>query len=102
LARRLRELAQLDSPGIFHVVNSGAGVSYEEFARAALDLAGYGETHLETVAMATLQRPAARPRNSRLKCLLSEALGLPSLPFWQDSLKSFVALDSPSEVAAKN
>lgn len=102
LARRLRELAELDMPGIFHVVNSGDGVSYEQFARAALDLAGYAEMPLEAVAMASLQRPAARPRNSRLKCLLTEALGLPSLPFWQDSLKSFVALDSCSEVAAKN
>ena len=102
LARRLRELAQLDQPGTFHVVNSGEGVSYEEFARTALDLAGYAATNLEAVGMDSLQRLAARPRNSRLKCLLSEALGLPSLPFWKDSLKSFVALDSRSEVAAKN
>jgi dTDP-4-dehydrorhamnose reductase len=102
LARRLRELAQLDIPATFQVVNSGDGVSYEQFARAALDLAGYAELPLEAVAMDSLQRPAARPRNSRLKCLFSEALGLPSLPFWKDSLKSFVALGSPVEVAAEN
>lgn len=102
LARRLRELAQLDRPGIFHVVNSGEGVSYEDFARAALDLAGFASTNLESVGMDSLRRPAPRPRNSRLKCLLSEALGLPPLPFWRDSLGDFVALGTRSEVAARN
>jgi len=102
LARRLRELAQLDLPGIFHVVNSGDGVSYEEFARTALDLAGLASANLESVGMDSLRRPAPRPRNSRLKCLLSEALGLTPLPFWQDSLRDFVALGTRSEVAARN
>ena len=102
LARRLRELAQLDLPGTFHVVNAGAGVSYEEFARAALDLGGYSSMNLEPVAMDSLNRPAPRPRNSRLKCLLSEAIGLPPLPFWNDALRAFAALDARSEVAAKN
>jgi dTDP-4-dehydrorhamnose reductase len=102
LARRLRELAQLDLPGIFHVVNAGDGASYEEFASAALDLAGYSLGNLESVSMDSLNRPAARPRNSRLKCLLSEAVGLAPLPFWKDSLRGFAALDSRREIAAKN
>jgi dTDP-4-dehydrorhamnose reductase len=33
LAARLRDLSQIDLPGIYHVVSSGAGASYEEFAR---------------------------------------------------------------------
>ena len=93
LARRLRELAELRHPGIFHVVNAGAGVTYEEFARAALDISGLGATPIESVEMNSLSRPAPRPRNSRLKCLLSEKLGLAELPFWKDSLKEFLALD---------
>jgi dTDP-4-dehydrorhamnose reductase len=101
LARRLRELVQLDIPGTFHVVNGGEGVSYAEFARAALDLGGYAATNLESVAMDSLNRPAPRPQNSRLRCLLSGAVGLAPLPFWKDSLRSFVALDSRSEVVAK-
>jgi dTDP-4-dehydrorhamnose reductase len=101
LALRLRELARLDLPGIFHVVNAGPGASYQEFARAALDFGGYSSTGLESVAMDSLNRPAPRPRNSRLRCLLSEALGLTPLPFWKDSLKDFVALESQSELAAK-
>jgi dTDP-4-dehydrorhamnose reductase len=102
LARRLRELAQLDLPGTFHVVNAGEGVSYEEFARATLDLGGYPTTNLETVAMDRLNRPAPRPRNSRLKCILSDAIGLPPLPFWKDALRAFVAPDVRTELAAKN
>lgn len=89
LARRLRELADLDLPGTFHVVNAGPGVSYLEFARAALDLAGFAETSLEGVDMDSLNRPATRPRNSRLRCLLSEAVGLTPLPFWKDALSAF-------------
>ncbi|HYU99472.1 MAG TPA: dTDP-4-dehydrorhamnose reductase [Pyrinomonadaceae bacterium] len=101
LARRLRELALMDLPGTFHVVNAGDGVSYEEFARAALDLSGHAATNLESVEMDSLDRPALRPRNSRLKCLLSDALGLAPLPSWKDSLSRFAALDLRSGVAAK-
>src|SRR5207248_7659770 len=32
LARQLARLAQLNSPGIYHVVNSGAGARFEDFA----------------------------------------------------------------------
>ncbi len=101
LARRLRELAQRDLPGTYHVVNSGDGVSYEEFARAALDFAGYTATTVEPVAVDSLKRPAARPRNSRLKCLLSEAIGLTPLPLWSDSLRSFAALHSRQRSSRK-
>ena len=100
LGVRLRELAQRDLPGIFHVVNAGDGVSYEEFARQALELSGQLTTEIESVEMDSLHRPAPRPRNSRLKCLLSEAIGLPPLPFWQDSLRDFVALDAPENARA--
>jgi dTDP-4-dehydrorhamnose reductase len=101
LTRRLRELSELDLPGTFHVVNAGPGCSYEEFAQAALELSGHESTNLESVEMDSLSRPAPRPRNSRLKCLLSDAVGLAALPFWKDALRSFAALDAPREVAAK-
>jgi dTDP-4-dehydrorhamnose reductase len=101
LAVRLRELAELDLPGIFHVVNSGEGTSFEGFARAALDLGGCSSTNVESVATSSLKRPAPRPRNSRLRCLLSEALGLTPLPFWRDSLADFVNLNSHTELAAE-
>ena len=101
LARRLRELAERDLPATFHVVNQGEGVSYEEFARAALELSGASSTDLEGVKTQSLNRPAPRPRNSRLKCLFSDAIGLTPLPFWKDSLATFAALHTQTEAAPK-
>jgi dTDP-4-dehydrorhamnose reductase len=96
LARRLRELAQVDSPAIYHVVNAGSGVSFEEFARQALAFAGIDDRCLQTVSLAELNRRAPRPRNSRLRCLLSEGVGLDQLPNWRDALSHFVASQSQS------
>ena len=90
LARRLRELALLDLPGIFHVVNSGDGASFETFAREGLRLADGPGGYIEPVTMASLSRPAPRPRNSKLACVLSPAVGLEPLPEWQDALSQFV------------
>ena len=96
LARRLRELAQLDLPGVYHVVNSGDGASFETFTVEALRLAGLSTDGLEIVEGESLGRPAPRPRNSRLKCLISEAIGLAPLPPWQKSLAHFIT-DSHKE-----
>lgn len=90
LARRLRELAELDLPGVYHVVNAGDGASYEEFARAALADAGLGGANLEVVTTDSLDRKAPRPRNCRLRCLLSAAVGLEPLPDWRLALHEFV------------
>jgi dTDP-4-dehydrorhamnose reductase len=92
LAGRLRELADIDLPGIYHVVNSGQGATYEEFARAVLELLGRDESLVENLKAASLKRPAPRPRNSRLRCLLSEAIGLAPLPHWQMALQNFLKL----------
>lgn len=101
LAARLRELAQLDVPGVFHVVNEGSGVSYEEFARKALDRAGFGSVNLQAVEMDSLNRPAPRPRNSRLKCLVSGAVGLSPLPSWEQGVDEFVAASSQPGTAQR-
>jgi len=101
LAARLRELAQLDVPGVFHVVNEGNGVSYEEFARKALDRAGLGSVNLQAIEMDSLNRPAPRPRNSRLKCLVSGAIGLSPLPSWEQGVDEFVAASSQPGTAQR-
>jgi dTDP-4-dehydrorhamnose reductase len=93
LAGRLRELAALDLPGVYHVVNSGEGASFETFTREALKLAGLSSDTLGVVNGSDLNRPAPRPQNSRLKCLLSEAIGLPPLPDWHDALARFISTD---------
>ncbi len=98
LAKRLRELAELDLPGIYHVVNSGEGASYEEFARAAI-AASRCEAVIESISVDSLERPAPRPRNSRLRCILSESLGLEPLPLWLDSLRDFAASEPELKTA---
>ena len=94
LAMRLRELAVMDLPGVYHVVNSGEGASFETFTLEAFRLAGFSADMVEVVAGDSLGRPAPRPRNSKLKCLLSEAVGLSPLPPWQESLAHFVKTDN--------
>jgi dTDP-4-dehydrorhamnose reductase len=89
LAARLRELAERDLPGTFHVVNDGEGTSFLEFAREAARVAGVEHAEIESVRMDSLARPAPRPRNSRLRCLLSEAIGLAPLPDWREALSDF-------------
>ena len=92
LAARLRELAALDLPGVYHVVNSGEGASYESFAREAAAATGAEQALIEGVAADSLKRLAPRPRNSRLRCLLSEGLGLAPLRDWREALREFAAL----------
>ena len=90
LVARLRELAVLDLPGVYHVVNSGDGASFETFTIEALRLAGRNKDQVEVVSSNELDRPAPRPRNSKLKCLLSPAIGLAPLPSWQEGLAHFI------------
>ena len=90
LAVRLRELVVLDLPGVYHIVGSGEGTSYAAYGQSALQLAGIDGSNLEIVSFSALSRPAPRPRNSRLKCLLSEAIGLTPLPPWENGLERFV------------
>ena len=40
---RLRDLALRDLPGIYHVVSSGEGASFETFSIEAFRLAGYDQ-----------------------------------------------------------
>lgn len=89
LAARLRRLAEIDLPGIYHVVNAGEGVSFETFARTGLQFANLSEQLLEPVSISSLARPAPRPRNSRLKCLLSDAIGLDPPRHWRDAVREF-------------
>ncbi|HSE33842.1 MAG TPA: dTDP-4-dehydrorhamnose reductase [Pyrinomonadaceae bacterium] len=103
LASRLHELAKLDLPGIFHVVNAGEGATFEQFSRAALKLACLDDSVLKVVSMDSLKRPAPRPVDSRLDCLMSKAIGLAPLPDWQDGLRRFVVESTatqPSETVA--
>ena len=91
LAARLHKLATVDLPGLYHVVNAGEGASFAQFVERAFEMAALDLSLVETVSMDSLVRPAPRPRNSRLRCLLSEAIGLPEMPHWLDALGKHVA-----------
>ncbi|MFL6373590.1 MAG: dTDP-4-dehydrorhamnose reductase [Pyrinomonadaceae bacterium] len=96
MARRLRELAMRDLPGIYHVANAGEGTSYAGFVR---ELAP--EISIEEVSANSLKRPAPRPRNSRLACVLQHALKLEPLPDWKEALKEFKASSAATDAATQ-
>lgn len=90
LAKRLRELAELDLPGIFHVTNSGPGTSYFGFAEMLCEIGGFDRSLLSPVSHMELQRPAARPVSSKLACLMSQKIGLAPMPDWEEALQRFL------------
>jgi dTDP-4-dehydrorhamnose reductase len=90
LAKRLRELAELDLPAIYHVCNEGNGTTFAEFAEKICELKGFDKNLIERVSMDSLSRPAPRPRDSRLKCLFSEKFGLSPLQDWEKALIEFL------------
>jgi len=86
MAARLRELALLDIPGTYHMANSGEGTSYAGFVREVAP-----EFEISEVPASSLQRPAPRPLNSKLLCILQPALKLEPLPDWREALERFKA-----------
>ncbi len=90
LAKRLRELVELDLPCIFHVTNSGLGTSYKGFAEKVCQLKGFDLSLLESASNDSLKRPAPRPKSSKLACLFSEKFGLKPLPHWEEALAKFI------------
>ncbi len=96
LAERLYQLAKIDLPGLYHVVNSGEGASFYEFVTNGVEMARLDSTLVEAISMDSLARPAPRPRNSRMRCLLSEAIGLDELPYWRDALGQYIDQSVPA------
>ena len=98
LAKRLRELAELDMPAIFHVTNSGPGTSFLGFAEKVCEIGGYERALIEAVSKDDLKRPAPRPVSSKIACLFSEKFGLEPMPDWEDGLKRFLMMGSKQNV----
>ena len=90
LAARIYDFACLNHPEIYHVVNDGDGVTFAGFALKALEMAGLNAELVSPISLESLARPAKRPRNSRLRCLVSDELGLKPLPLWQEALARFI------------
>lgn len=90
LATRLRELADLDASGVFHVANSGAGTSYMGFAEKVCEIGGFDKSLIEPVSKNDLSRPAPRPVSSKLASIRLENLGLAPLQHWELALREFL------------
>jgi dTDP-4-dehydrorhamnose reductase len=89
LARRIEEVVALRAHGLYQVTNTGP-TSWYEFARLALERAGLSDVEILPVTRAELQQIAPRPRNSAMRCLVSEKMGLAPLRHWRDALDDFI------------
>lgn len=96
LSQRLRELAATNVTGIVHVTNEGSGTTYFGFAEKICELCGYGDL-VTPVTNDSLQRPAPRPKNSRIASIRTAETGLAILPDWIDSLKKYLDNENKAE-----
>jgi dTDP-4-dehydrorhamnose reductase len=96
LAEKLEQIVVRGSPGIYHVTNRGY-CSWFEFAQEILRRAALSHIRVFAIPTSASDRPAPRPRNSRLahKRLESEGLGL--LPAWQDALTRYLLREGPAK-----
>ena len=93
LIDRILEIHATGRHGTYHVVNEGV-CSYYEFALEAGRLLGLERGRIDRLIEITherdMQRIAARPRYTPLRCLLSEELGLPAMRHWREALADYV------------
>ena len=89
LAEKLEQIVMKGKVGVYHVTNRGY-CSWFEFAQEILRQAGLSHVPLFAIPTSASDRPAPRPRNSRLAHtrLETEGLGLP--PPWQDALARYL------------
>jgi dTDP-4-dehydrorhamnose reductase len=91
LAPMVRRLAVDRRAGVYHVTNQGA-VSWYEFVRDVVSMAGHDPDIVEPIATADLQpvRPAPRPANSVLDNAALGESGIPLLRHYREPLAELV------------
>jgi dTDP-4-dehydrorhamnose reductase len=89
LAMALLRIVEEGGPGIYHVTNQGY-CSWFEFAQEIARQAGIGQAMISPVKTSASDRPARRPRNSRLANARLESAGLSLLPPWEDALARYL------------
>jgi dTDP-4-dehydrorhamnose reductase len=91
-AKTVLQLVVDRRPGIFHVTNEGE-VTWYEFARAVLEVAGLDPARVRPISTAELDppRPAPRPPNSVLDTTALRLSGFAPLPHYRDSLARLIA-----------
>jgi dTDP-4-dehydrorhamnose reductase len=88
MARRVKEIVDMNATGVFHVVNSGE-CSWFTFARTVLEYVG-ANPKIEPVDTMRTQRRAIRPPYTALCSTHLETLGLLPLRPWQDALRDYL------------
>lgn len=88
LAVALLELSETARPGVYHLVNEGAASRYE-FARFALDRAGYASLPVEQITSAEWQRASTPPLNCALLNTSAAGLGV-TMRGWREAVEAFL------------
>jgi dTDP-4-dehydrorhamnose reductase len=89
LAAALEAIITRGEYGIYHATSQGS-CSWYEFARTIVREAGMDESLVTPVSTAASDRPARRPRNSRLAATHLQQQGLPLLPPWQEGVRGYL------------
>lgn len=92
LAATVESLAAERLPGTFHVTNQGV-MTWYEFARAALSLAGHDPGRVAPFDGPAPTGALARPESSVLDNVALVGVGLGLLPDWRDALERFIAAE---------
>jgi dTDP-4-dehydrorhamnose reductase len=93
LIDRVMTIQAMGEYGTYHVVNEGV-CSYYEYALEAGCFLGLARAQIEPLIEITherdMKRVASRPRYTPMRCLQSEALGLPPMRHWHEALAAYL------------
>ncbi|MEP7339150.1 MAG: dTDP-4-dehydrorhamnose reductase [Acidobacteriota bacterium] len=93
LTARINEILTCRRYATYHVVNDGFCSHYDfalEVARSFNLTSAESAELIEAVSESQMQRLAPRPRNTPMRCLVSEEVGLPPLRHWHAALGDFL------------
>ncbi len=88
LAEAITRLIRTERYGIYHLVNEGACSRYD-FARYALDRAGFAATPLQRISAEEWPRPSQPPAYAGLTNLAGASIGITLRP-WQQAVDAFL------------
>ena len=93
LARKILEIIERGSYGIYHLSNSGS-CTWNEFTRVIFEIAGIN-TPVLPVSTAELGRPAPRPRYSVMRGLVLQMQGIEPMRHYREAVSEFIRRDLP-------
>lgn len=91
LAVAISQLITSQRYGIYHMVNHGAASRWE-FARYALDQAGFTDTSIARISRHEWQRPSLPPEYTPLDNIAGASIGITLRP-WQEAVDAFLSLE---------